>query len=427
MAYLQSRSGIARSGVTSSGWVPIVLSFSLDGTSRLDNTLVREFQAETGVNMVSRATFTLYGVEPTVNQDVEILISTPDDILFGGTIVEVLVELSPGGIVLYHCTAAGYEWLVNSLTPVTKRYDSIAVNTIVRDLVANYAPAGFSVGYVPANFGTLSIEFAGARLYDALQQIASAMPNAFVSVSPTKVVSLCQAIPDSGWTLGNTSDAAQLQYRQDFSQVRTRTIVEGVPVKTTAAAGVGATTLTVDECGPFVWHAPTAPMTVYYQVRVGHDYYTLTNVLAQSGSSGPGWLTLATGLLQDVAVDEAAYPSARVVDTTAETAYGRAYGSNVVSVTSSSMDFLRDYAFADVQQFKGTLGDLDFVTRDRRLLSGSAVFATVTTPITIAGTFYIKRITATATPSVNNNVVFRQVKGSAFSRTLMDLLRALPG
>jgi hypothetical protein len=236
MAYLQARSGIARSGVTYAGLSWPTCQVMLNAVDRTSSVQLRDFSIVTRVDGTP-ATFAFQlkpGITPEVGHNVTITYATPDEYLFGGTILQrEAIPASNDGTMNWHCVAVGYHWLIDRYARVTASYRNRAVNEIVAHILHNYTNGGFRTGYIPSSLGRIDIDFTLETVTGALSRVAKAV-DAYVDISPTKVVNVYDTYPDAALPTITQSTVfatpvARTSYRQDLTQVRTKviTVAEG--------------------------------------------------------------------------------------------------------------------------------------------------------------------------------------------------------
>ena len=430
MAYLQALSGIARSGVTYTGWTKPAFVITVGGTTRTTDVLRDGWAITERLNSPSVCTFTLDNVTPTLGSDVKIRYSAADDWLFGGTLLQAEAEVISPSRVLWHCTATGYAWLLGQFV-ITRAFTNTSINTILATLIADYTAGDFSVGYCPYD-DRVSIEFSGTTIPDALSQLAGlvAASGAWWEVTADKRVNLCATYPDGSFSLGNSTQAHALRVMKDLTQVRTRTRVIGVETTVTAAVEPGATTISVGEIG---WFQPSQISASSGEALAG------VNVVTYTGSSspdnvpyGPGTLTGVTGVTEAIAEGDRIAVLYTYDDTTAQTALASVLGSPATGIvthwiTDSTLSLLacKARAQADVTQYGGAVTSVEFDCGARTPRVGRLVAATVSTPVTVSGDFTIQQMTTTPRGVVAGTTVDlnRAIMAGASQAQVNDILR----
>jgi hypothetical protein len=431
MAYLQARSGIARSGVTYCGWTPPSVTVTVGGTVRGSKILGEDW------NLTARAdgtppTFTFRTKEftPVIGQDVKFAYATPDEYLFGGTILQrQALPLDRNSTKLqWRCTAVGYPWLLSRYDRVRARYFNVGVGTMVADILYRFTDGGFRVGYIPSSLGNLTMDFTNETVWAALQRIAKAV-DGVLDLTPARVINIYTSYPEAALaTVTQTSilDGA-FTYQEDGTQLRTRTLHEGRGSTVTAAVATSATTIPVADASPF---SVTGGSAVCGQNRIAYT--------GLSAASGPGSLTGVTGMLYDLSENDAIQVLVEVNDVAAQAALAAILGSGLSGIATN---YLQDGRLSaseatargntDLATFSGSLEEMGFTyTRPlRHVRAGRSVVVNVTAPVAIAGTFTIQDMTLTPYGIVSGTKfeVWQQVQLAGFTRTLTDLLRQLRG
>lgn len=440
MAYLQARANIARSGVTYCGWTPPNAQATIAGTNRTA-LMLRD-----GWTLTARAdgtpstfSFSIHGVTPTVGQDVKVAFATPNDYLFGGTILQRRAEPSTdrSADVVWHCTAVGYQWLLDRYDVVLAQYVSTGVGTIVGDILYRFTDGGFRVGYIPSSLGNLSMEFTFETVWTALKRIAKAC-GGVLELTPDRIVNIYTSYPEAA--LATVTQASilhkSLTYDEDLTQVRTRSLFEGQQTTTAAPASAGATTISVNETGIFS--------------STGGSVVSGRNLVTYSGlstSSGAGTLTGVSGILYDIATGDEIKIIVDDEDAAAQTALATILGGGLSGQVTNYMQDGRlslseatARAAEDLSTFGGSLEDVSWTygrhtatasapIYQRYVRAGRSVVLDVTSPITVSGTFTIQSVTLTPWGDVGgaNFKVFQRITANGFTRTLADLLRQLRG
>jgi len=431
MAYLQSRSNIARSGVTYCGWTPPSVAVTIGGTTRSSSVLTG------GATLTTRADgtpptfrFTTKNITPVVGQDVKVAFATPDDYLFGGTILQR--EISPfssdTGDALWDCVAVGYQWLLDRYDYVLAQYESTGVDTIVADILYRFTNGGFVIGYIQSSLGNLTIEFTFETVYGALQRIARAV-GAVLEITPERVVNIFVAgtYPEAALTTVTQLTAHALTYREDLTQVRTRTLYQGSGSSVASPVAGGAAVIPVTDVGPF-------SSSGGYAVS-GRSLITYTGV---STGSGAGNLTGCSGLLYDLAANDEISLLVQATDATATTALATILGGGL---SGQATNYLQDgrlsiseataRATADLATFSGSLDEVSFTykTPQRYVRAGRLVTLNITAPFTLSGTFTLQSVELKPYGVVSGSrfEMIQSVECSGFTRTLNDLLLQLNG
>lgn len=400
MAYLQALSGIARSGVTYTGWTKPAFVITLGGTTRTTDVLRDGWAITERLSSPSVCTFTLDNVTPTLGSDMKIRFSGADDWLFGGTLLQAEAEVISPSRVLWHCTATGYAWLLGQFV-LTRSFTNVSINTILATLIADYTAGDFSPGYCPYD-DRVSVEFSGTTLAEALSQLAGlvAASGAWWEVTPDKRVNLCATHPGGSFSLGNSTQAHALRVMKDLTQVRTRTRVVGIETTVTAAAAPGAMSLDIGEIG---WFQLAAIGATTGEAVAG------VNVVSYTGTSspdnvpyGPGSLTGVTGISEAIAEGDRIAVLYTYDDASAQSSLASVLGSPATGIVTHwitdstlSLQACKSRAQADVTQYGGAVTSVEFDCGARTPRVGRMVTATVSTPVTVSGSFTIQQMTTT--------------------------------
>lgn len=360
MAYLQSRSNIARSGVTYAGWVKANPELKVNGTTRsvlhdgfeiqytLDSPALFRFK-------VNPAVFT-----PNVGQSVTFAWTTPNCYWFTGTILRRSITLDADTGRLYTCEAVGDVWLLDRYAHVSRTYYNQGVNTILAHILANYTNGGFRVGYCPMTLGTIEeITFADEPVSDAISRLATAVDAHWFSHD--RVISLFDTLPDGNAPSITNTNTVQIRdsvYDDDLSQVRTRVQVFGGGGRATAQTAFGSTSIPVDELSWYSFPCET--------VRIGANTVALTGT---HYGTGPGNLLLLGNLPFDVPEGEFIQVYATAIDSTAQTDLATLLGgglsgqaTHVVENTRYTYTECVDVAAAELENYATTINGMVFTT-----------------------------------------------------------------
>jgi hypothetical protein len=429
MAYLQARAGIARSGVTYAGWTPPSVKCTINGTDRT-SVVLRENWKLTMRADGAPATFEFQTktITPVLGQDVRVYFATPNDYLFAGTLLQRQSEpqADTSTLLKWQCTAVDYQWLLNRYDQVLRKYVNRGVGTIAADLLASYTNGGFRVGYCPSSLGNLDMTFRFDTVWGALQRLAKAV-DAFLELTPERIVNIYQTYPEAA--LATVTQATVLQksglFADDLTQVRTRTIFEGIASQATAAVNAGASTIPVADLSPFSASGGT----------VRHDVSLITYSGIDTASRA---LTGCSGILDDIAVNDEIAVIATDVDASATTALATTLGGGL---SGQATHYLKDgrlslaeataRAAADTSRLGGALQDTSFTykTPQRYVRAGRSVTLNITAPLTLSGTGTLQVVTLEPYGAIGGTLfeARQKVHVSTFTRTLTDLLKQLPG
>ncbi len=442
MAYYQARSGVCRSGVTYCGWTPPAIGFKIAGTDRIanvvnDGSFVLTLKADGTPAML---TFTLKNLTPSIGQDVAVLYAGPNEYLFGGTLLqaEAAPQAADSASVLWHCTAVGYQWLLDRYDRVLNRYQSTGVGTMVADILARYTDGSFRVGYIPSSLGNLDMDFTFETVTGALNRIAKAV-HAFWSVQPfdgtSRIVDLYDTYPETALATVTESlvTLGSFAYRTDLTQVRTRTIFQGSGSTVTLATAGGSSTIPVDDFSAFSSSGGTAisgrSLITYTGTTTGLSI--ITNTILQ-------YLTGVSGLLDDLAQGDPIDIIVTSVDAAATTALATRLGgglsgqaTNYLSDGRLSATEAANRGATDLAIFDAPLEELGWTYKavNRGLRVGRSVTVSITNPVAVSGSFLIQVVTwkPYGVLGGTNQELLQTVAASRYVRSMTDLLSQLPG
>jgi hypothetical protein len=293
-------------------------------------------------------------------------------------------------------TATSYRWRLSKEATVTTRLQGIGVNMAVRQLVATYAPAGFSCGYLPSTLGNIDeMQFTDETLTRALDRIAAQVSGgAYWDVDAWQRVSMWLASEDPPHLKSGTiavTDASTHRTPQveiDLASIRTRVLCEGGGSGTTAVTAAGATTVAVEETG---WYGSSGG-----GARAGQTVFAYTG---RSSASGPGTLTGCTGITADIPQGELVQVREQADDASAQTALAALIGGTGIAV-----HVVRDgrinagtaaaRAAADLRFYSDVIRGLTFTAdEDVQMVPGRFVATSITRPAVIADNLRIQQVT----------------------------------
>lgn len=199
--------------------------------------------------------FQTWKVVPVKGQDVVVTIGSINNMqrLFAGTVltVEQVYESAPDNI-LFNVDCIDYTWRLGRKL-VAKKYTAMSADAIARDLMASYAPSGFTVTNVQSNLLVLDeITFTNEALPTALARLA-ARAGCYWYLDYFKDLHFFTSEDGAGTQpLALTATHPSLTdvvKREDLSQVITRVLVEGYGLTALAPVSPGDTLLPVDGDG----------------------------------------------------------------------------------------------------------------------------------------------------------------------------------
>lgn len=394
-----ARSGVARSGVTRSGDFDQSFSITIAGTDRTRNVWSRDSQIE-DIQGADPNTFraTARGFTVTEGQEIKVYNGGVDVGIpyFCGHILEMQpTSKRKADRVAYRFVATDYTWLLDQGALITGVFSGIGVNTLVRQLIATYAPSGYTSGYLPSSLGDIDrMQFTNESLTDALTRIADRVEGgALWSCDYRKVVSMWPTDEEDPHCMGSTESVTDTgahrepTYRIDLTQVRTRVICEGGGSNTTSRVLIGASSIPVDEVG---WYRSSGGT-----FRAGFVIATYAGV---SGSDGPGSLTGVSGVTSDIPQGELVVVRAQEDDSAAQTALAALIGGNGVAVRyisdgRLSLGECEKRASTELENYGAQIREFGYATDDAfNLVSGRNVAVNVTKPATVNTTLRAQRV-----------------------------------
>ena len=447
MAYLQSRSGIARSGVTYCGWAKPNFTFRIAGSVVSGSAVLQE-----GWRIVksldgntSTMYFSVHGITPTLWNEIKVTYTTPNVYEFAGHIVDIQTSFSNArDPIVYHCTALSYVWLLGLGTSgleklVTRQYRQ-GVNTAVGDILTTFADSGgFRVGYVPSTLGDIWIDFTLETVPNALTRIAKTV-GATWEVSDDGVVSMYVTYPETALaTIGNSTAISNVTYRQDGTQVRPWAYVRGGGATATANVEVGSTDIPVSTGQPFLYKG--SPPDIIEAVIVGQqvlllDSMVLNETLAAVGVDDFGPATLSVVgtptsyfIYEGDSIDVLALAFNSAADTAFAAALGsgpEAIGIHLIEDRRLSADAAKARAETDVALLGTAINEFSYTTSaGREARPGRVITVNITTPITISGTFLIQSVEVISLGNSTQTAphLYRRIKASPFVMALGQYLQ----
>jgi hypothetical protein len=429
MAYLQARSGIARSGVTYAGWTPPKLVVLINGVDRTANVLYGNFSIADRMGAPSTLTFTLKNVTPVDGHDISVTYATPNDFLFAGTVLQIEAQPFRTGsqFLQWTCAAVSYHWLMDRYMLVLASYQSVGVGTMVADILYRNTNGSFRVGSIPSSFGNLDMDFTYETVSGALDRIGKAV-GAFWELTPEQVVNFYTTPVEAALPTVTNAPIASVRYGEDLTQVRTRVIYEGGGSTASVTGGTQLplpTTIAVDDTSMF--------STTGGLARSGTNIITYTGT---STSSGPGSLTGCSGQTSDIPQGAPINLIADVADGAAQTALATVLGGGL---SGQATYYLQDgrlsqleangRAAAELANYGAKLKEVTYLTQYRYVKVGRSVTLSISDPLTISGAFRIQAITISPRTRIEGQTVdlWRYVTGTPMLRTVGDLLRQVKG
>jgi hypothetical protein len=288
----EARSGIARAGAVRAGYYlqrPFLLLNGANRSQNLDTGTLRVIDRQN--DQADTATFDVTGIDLVEGSQVIIASGLSNLRVFGGRVMRT-TQKSVRANATKQWSAVCTDWTYDlAKHTVTKRYAAgQAAHVVFLDLIATFAPAGFTTKNVKTNSPTLTgdLVFIGTNLLVALAQVKDAASAAagvpwYLNVDPYQDLHFfdveATALPKP-IVVGNfTYD--QLEIDKVITEISTRLLVAGGGSTTTSATAVGATSIAVDDCA---WYAATGGTLVT-------PYADLVTYTGRSAASGPGNIT----------------------------------------------------------------------------------------------------------------------------------------
>lgn len=325
-------------------------------------------------------------------------------------------------------TATDLRWRMAQEALVTIRLAGVGVNTAVRTILTQFAPATITAGYLPSTLGDIGeMQFTNERLDRAIDRIAAQVEGgAYWEVSPTGVVSMWPASADPPHLAGaalavtNASTHRHPQVDLDMTNIRTRVICEGGGSATTAVTAAGATTVSVEETG---WYLSTGG-----GARAGQVVFDYTGV---STASGPGDLTGCTGITDDIPQGEVVVVRQQADDSAAQTDLAGILGGTGIAVHRVSDGRINatsaaQRALAELEFYKAAVRAMTYTTdEDVHTVPGRTVAVSITAPATIQQDVRVQRVTVRKFGAITTTATSleRAVETSPTAITLAHMLR----
>lgn len=388
--------------MTHAGWTPPNVQLTIAGVNQISNVLAEGFTLTLSVGQSDTLNFTVKNIEPALGSDVKFIYATPGDYWFAGTLLQRRFQLIDATTGVWHCTAVGYEWLINRAELVRRRYNG-GVGTIAADLVNSFTNGGFRLGYCPSSLGDRRVDFSFEGVISALERLAQAPDGASapatIEVTPSKIVNIFLTPPEPSPAATITESMVEMSgfvYGDDLSQVRTSIVGRGKAASATATAPRTSvpTTIAVDDVSPFA--DPGA--TPWLGANVLVSTYSGTSV-----GSGPGTITGVTSLEHDINQGESVSLIVIKTDSAAATALATLLGlSGIAKVLVEDNRLTRTEMNAKAAQelldYGAAMKEMRFTlkTTRRKLRPGRLVTINMSAPVSVSATMRVQSITVTA-------------------------------
>jgi hypothetical protein len=411
----------------------------IGGTDRTASVLEgdAEFVLALGQPGVARLTAYGNGWTPETGQFVQLIADGASGTVlwFTGTITQVVRSIDPRSTrLLYSLTVADYRWLFDRYSTQTGRYYSQGINNIVRKVI-KLVNRDFTTGYFPSSLGDLDLfEIYEERPSAILTRLAQAA-GAYWEIDANRNVSIFKT-PDhkSGGTVtvSNTSNnIADFRWSDELTDIATR--VRVIAAGTTLRASVAASAtnyLEVYDLANFDLDGGT--------VYVGTDLVTYGSTTTVPGAEK---LVTISGLGQDWPAGTSVRPVITVNDTSAQTALATKIGSGFSGIATRVID---DDTLTAAEAAGVAAGDLSLLSAGVPMLTGTMVegvhtdaehcwpgatiSVSLTSPVTLSGTWRIQRVTLRPRNTAGGTVQWiRQFVAAPVGRgtEVLDLLERL--
>lgn len=441
MAYSQARSGVCYSGVVYTGWTPPSVKLYIAGIDRTSVCL-----ADGDWTLTDRADgtpptliFSIKTITPTTGSEVLLTYATPDDYWFAGTLTNI--EAHPvsnvSTRVIWHCTATGYQWLLDRYDlPWAQYFDELGINTIAGDLLSRWTNGGFKPGYLPSSLGTT--RFDATDLIPISEQLTrlAALSDATLRIRPDKHVDICDVFPEGALATVTQADIVvdTLTYDEDLTQIRTSILRKVTGSTATADATVNALgnqEVPIDPTPEF----DAAFIAKYVNFTVA-DAFVLSGLnprmtMQAAGSAG----VVVQGSTHLIHQGDQLDLLIRVNDSSDTTALATRLGgglSGQATHFAPQVDTVSQAIAAAVSE-SSTNGSprptvvFTFKKVKRHLRAGRTLTMNITSPITITGDFLVQSLTTTIRGPVGGSKleVFQTVQCSPIVYSLTTVLRQI--
>lgn len=440
MAYLDARSGIARSGVTYAGWLPKTLLVKIAGTTRAIESPSVTIEEYFDIKTPNRLTFQTSGGYHLDNfQEIILGLGHIDNRLFGGYVLNNELSIIRGFESLsglrYGGVALDYSWRLGIDDVVTATYQNAGVGTIVGDILARFTDGAFSPGEMPSSLGNVTITFEGESVLDAIARVANAVQgNAWVDYDKRVHVAPATGVSDGNpLSLGDATAIQDLRYSAAADQVRNRIVMAGGGNNIAQAFSTDITALFIDAANWDTYYSPSGGT-----VLMDGQLLTYGSVITGLGTADQPMVAL--GSVATITRDYAVGTKVRCVSVASDTARQAALATligggsvGVVTVFESDERLSLTSTIARANERLTRYGDeakkLSYSIVDDNYRVGKTITANLTTPKTIAGTFKIQSVVVIpdddGVPQTGTASVVkwrRQIQASNYLVNLVDVL-----
>lgn len=287
-ALMFALSGVMRSGASRSAYVSGVPFLTLAGAVN-HHTLYNGWQVQDRLNETANtATFTIRTAPaPTEGQPVAITLGSINnrDKLFAGVITRVTQGVAADNrrYPLWHCECTDWTWPLNQRL-VIGRWRTMSASDIARDIVARFAPAGYSTAGIVNGLPVIDeVSFTDDGVMNALAHLAQRI-GGYASCDYNKTIRLFLTDPGQApgtLTLANHTLKAITRVA-DLTGLVTRAIVQGGGVNAQAPVPVGGTEIVIDDPA---WYSAAGGLAMSGPQRI---QYTGVASGGQGSVVGPG-------------------------------------------------------------------------------------------------------------------------------------------
>lgn len=447
LAYLQSRAGLARAGAGRSNYATgLVCRVTINGTDRTTviekSSIVISQNLNEQVDTCTLKTRGLSGFTPVKGQTITVSLGDQaDNLLFGGRIqaVTTVVDIaSQSGSAWYELYCVDYTWQAQKRL-ILKRYTAETATNIVLDIMSTYT-SGLTTAHVATGLASIDdITFTMVSVPDALTRIANRI-GAYWYFDYTGDLHFFQTeVRPAPETLSASSvfPWRRLRYRDDLSQIRTRAYVEGRGgVMSEFQAAFGASPdISIDTPselfadpsdyggGTFYARWKTIPLGYTDVDDTGFDHLV--------GDIGNQDLWTASNEERPRQGDEVNQWVTRN-DTTAQTALAALEGGDgirEVYIQDRRLNYDGCVARGDAELdlYADPLVTISYQTQDVNARPGGEVTLSVTSPVTLSGTYRIQTVTISDLELSTTQLPWRSVTASSVRFDFYDLLRRRNG
>ena len=349
---------------------------------------------------------------PNLNDDVKVYRNGV--LIFGGVVISTS-ETMDGLVRYFQVQCKDYTEILDGVL-VAKAYTSMTAAAIVADLIANFAPAGFTYANTVAPDTISAINFNYVSLSQCLQNLANALPGYDWYVDYNKDIHFFQPATNSApFSLGEAGLSldnfifGSLEFDADQSQIRNTIVVRGGTV-------IGSTTTNLQTSDGVqviyyvgynlasfaAYHAPVLTPTVFTALNVGRDGIDNPASFDCLYNPGLGLLRFPTAYTLGDVVKTTGVPSYPLVSISSDQVSVGLYGTKEYLIQDQNITTKQqalDRATAMLAQYSQPTYSGKFITLKDGLVQGQTIQINLPSR-GISGSFKIKQIDTTLrTPS----------------------------